>query len=126
MHLRGLCCVFFFFFQAEDGIRDKLVTGVQTCALPISTFEFCQYGGPAFFQAIVVAIGKAERELALSVGKIGKRTMSPVANLSADWIAAANDNTPEFELALAVAGIYDGDGKIDSLRCNLEPVAVWR
>src|SRR5687767_15350096 len=26
---------FFFFFQAEDGIRDKLVTGVQTCALPI-------------------------------------------------------------------------------------------
>src|SRR5258708_10757507 len=28
--------VFFFFFQAEDGIRDDLVTGVQTCALPIS------------------------------------------------------------------------------------------
>src|SRR5687767_16015996 len=26
---------FAFFFQAEDGIRDKLVTGVQTCALPI-------------------------------------------------------------------------------------------
>src|SRR5437764_10936722 len=28
-----LCC--FFFFQAEDGIRDTSVTGVQTCALPI-------------------------------------------------------------------------------------------
>src|SRR5256885_657831 len=28
--------VFFFFFQAEDGIRDYKVTGVQTCALPIS------------------------------------------------------------------------------------------
>src|SRR2546430_8713578 len=27
---------FFFFFQAEDGIRDLTVTGVQTCALPIS------------------------------------------------------------------------------------------
>src|SRR2546430_13288763 len=27
--------VFFFFFQAEDGIRDLTVTGVQTCALPI-------------------------------------------------------------------------------------------
>src|SRR6266542_5251255 len=26
---------FFFFFQAEDGIRDATVTGVQTCALPI-------------------------------------------------------------------------------------------
>src|SRR2546425_8053908 len=31
--------VFFFFFQAEDGIRDKLVTGVQTCALPISNID---------------------------------------------------------------------------------------
>src|SRR2546430_5073869 len=29
--------IFFFFFQAEDGIRDLTVTGVQTCALPIST-----------------------------------------------------------------------------------------
>src|SRR2546426_5277166 len=28
--------IFFFFFQAEDGIRDYKVTGVQTCALPIS------------------------------------------------------------------------------------------
>src|SRR6266516_5653184 len=27
--------IFFFFFQAEDGIRDRTVTGVQTCALPI-------------------------------------------------------------------------------------------
>src|SRR5438874_12883238 len=29
--------LFFFFFQAEDGIRDLYVTGVQTCALPISS-----------------------------------------------------------------------------------------
>src|SRR2546425_14724 len=37
------CSLLFFFFQAEDGIRDKLVTGVQTCALPIlrgSMFAF--------------------------------------------------------------------------------------
>src|SRR5206468_5506132 len=33
----------FFFFQAEDGIRDLIVTGVQTCALPISsTFSSCR------------------------------------------------------------------------------------
>src|SRR5690606_41043080 len=31
----GACFVFSFFFQAEDGIRDFHVTGVQTCALPI-------------------------------------------------------------------------------------------
>src|SRR5207244_6221288 len=34
--LVSFCYFFFFFFQAEDGIRDDLVTGVQTCALPIS------------------------------------------------------------------------------------------
>ena len=32
-------CVCFFFFQAEDGIRDIGVTGVQTCALPISLWR---------------------------------------------------------------------------------------
>src|SRR5690349_21000639 len=31
-------CFVFFFFQAEDGIRDLYVTGVQTCALPISWY----------------------------------------------------------------------------------------
>src|SRR2546429_9394243 len=31
-----VCVSAFFFFQAEDGIRDVAVTGVQTCALPIS------------------------------------------------------------------------------------------
>src|SRR5258708_11628908 len=35
--VESLCYrLLFFFFQAEDGIRDDLVTGVQTCALPIS------------------------------------------------------------------------------------------
>src|SRR2546422_4998675 len=33
-----------FFFQAEDGIRDVAVTGVQTCALPISTDGCAAYG----------------------------------------------------------------------------------
>ena len=32
--------LYFFFFQAEDGIRDHCVTGVQTCALPISLLNF--------------------------------------------------------------------------------------
>src|ERR1041385_4865785 len=34
-----VCCSCFFFFQAEDGIRDVAVTGVQTCALPICFLE---------------------------------------------------------------------------------------
>src|SRR5438067_7312251 len=48
----AFCCVFFF-FQAEDGIRDRNVTGVQTCALPIyrvgvmSAVAPAPDGGPA-------------------------------------------------------------------------------
>src|SRR6266511_5965008 len=38
--------VFFFFFQAEDGIRDFHVTGVQTCALPISRAVGLGHRGP--------------------------------------------------------------------------------
>src|SRR2546430_6921133 len=34
-----LLLIMFFFFQAEDGIRDLTVTGVQTCALPIFSFQ---------------------------------------------------------------------------------------
>src|SRR5438105_5494403 len=37
---------FFFFFQAEDGIRDPLVTGVQTCALPIAAAAPAIYFDP--------------------------------------------------------------------------------
>src|SRR2546422_9451297 len=37
-HVQGRS-LFCFFFQAEDGIRDVAVTGVQTCALPISSPE---------------------------------------------------------------------------------------
>src|SRR6266566_5411669 len=37
--------MFFFFFQAEDGIRDYKVTGVQTCALPI--WSAAQFKGSA-------------------------------------------------------------------------------
>src|SRR6476620_6514558 len=37
-------CVIFFFFQAEDGIRDIGVTGVQTCALPISRWALAGSG----------------------------------------------------------------------------------
>src|SRR2546430_10327241 len=49
-------CVFFF-FQAEDGIRDLTVTGVQTCALPISEVSgrtdrpsFSDLSGSSFFE----------------------------------------------------------------------------
>src|SRR4029079_17409181 len=47
--------IWFFFFQAEDGIRDKLVTGVQTCALPI--------WGRASFTRFTVADGLVDNNV---------------------------------------------------------------
>src|SRR3712207_8309176 len=41
--------MFYFFFQAEDGIRDIGVTGVQTCALPICLFN-------SFLNSLIVLI----------------------------------------------------------------------
>src|SRR5699024_11246043 len=53
-----------FFFQAEDGIRDRNVTGVQTCALPISAFAvvgtsigFKLYLGPIVWGLMAGLIG---------------------------------------------------------------------
>src|SRR6266566_6175962 len=42
--------VIFFFFQAEDGIRDYKVTGVQTCALPICTMFAQMHNARRFFE----------------------------------------------------------------------------
>src|SRR6266404_7872326 len=71
---------FFFFFQAEDGIRDKLVTGVQTCALPIlrrnvvffrtgaeaekQGFRPCRRCRPNEVAGPVALVERASRELA--------------------------------------------------------------
>src|SRR6266568_4429030 len=41
-----MCVLYVFFFQAEDGIRDGTVTGVQTCALPISGVDRVQEPPP--------------------------------------------------------------------------------
>src|SRR5699024_7564869 len=58
--------IFFFFFQAEDGIRDRNVTGVQTCALPIlvELDEALQYAGQLF----------EKQPTALSTLQTGKET----------------------------------------------------
>src|SRR3989441_4850623 len=55
----------FFFFQAEDGIRDKLVTGVQTCALPIYRVRMGSAMHPDGYFAGSALRRKAELESAL-------------------------------------------------------------
>src|SRR5436309_11743645 len=72
VRLMRIYIVFFFFFQAEDGIRDFHVTGVQTCALPISSLRRerasdrrevpgvlrSRAGAPVFFRSEERRVGK--------------------------------------------------------------------
>src|SRR5205823_11492576 len=72
----------FFFFQAEDGIRDKLVTGVQTCALPISmTNERCPpfpFGIYGFREdgALELARGAIDSRQRSEERRVGKECMT--------------------------------------------------
>lgn len=90
-------------------------------------FEFCKYGSNRLFQNILIALGEAERQLALTPGKIGhsKQPPAPLAGLSAEWIEAANDKSHEFAVARSLAFIHDAAQKIGRLRSNLEPVTIW-
>src|SRR5476651_1923622 len=63
---------FFFFFQAEDGIRVIGVTGVQTCALPICTGEMVKHALNAFL-ALSICFANELGNLCDEVGADGKR-----------------------------------------------------
>jgi len=54
-----ICCCFFF-FQAEDGIRDRDVTGVQTCALPISSREHAPWALNDFGIRVIISTSFAD------------------------------------------------------------------
>lgn len=91
-------------------------------AIDHAIFNFCRYKGKRFCQRVLVALGRAERELARTEGKIGKRGVRPLAGLSQAWLHESNDGSPEFEIALALAGITGQSEKIGPLRVHLEPV----
>src|ERR1019366_60300 len=87
--------VFFFFFQAEDGIRDWSVTGVQTCALPISLHQHhAPYGwkllGDGGFQFPAFGMRYRAGELATAAGHA--------------MIAMENQDAPEPPLSWYIVG----------------------
>src|SRR5699024_11446551 len=73
---------FFFFFQAEDGIRDRNVTGVQTCALPILITV------QRFFFAAIIPAAQRTADSAASVA--GSRVCGAAAVSSAAASASAS------------------------------------
>jgi len=99
--------------------------------------DLCQEGTPQRLQAVLVALGQAEKALARSFAwttgrndKPPRQKIAPLAGLSARWLRDANDGSVEFRLAAALAsvnGIYkDKEGRPTTLplRCHLEPVVL--
>src|SRR2546430_9253906 len=67
----AFCLLFFFFFQAEDGIRDLTVTGVQTCALPISKYGADQNRMNSLQQSLALSkLGPRAEEIARAKGQL--------------------------------------------------------
>src|SRR5256886_12088017 len=83
--LRDVCA--FFFLQAEDGIRDLTVTGVQTCALPISLdlrgdeAEVRSLDGSedVDHRRSVVVAHHGRGDAAVKAGKVGEQLRGPAA-----------------------------------------------
>src|SRR5262249_46536481 len=85
-----------FFFQAEDGIRDWSVTGVQTCALPISSRSTAAWARSLSFQTCA-AVNTTNKPKIMANGDsipveiaLNARARSPFASaVTSPWIAAA-------------------------------------
>jgi CRISPR-associated protein Csx17 len=114
------------FGRACDGENVPARYGAALRRLEEAIFQYCRHGGPARFGEMVRALGACERELSSNhdkPGVIGKNlyTTQPVPLLSPEWLAAAQEDSPEFRLALALAAMRE-TGVVGALRANLEGV----
>src|SRR6266481_8212863 len=79
---------FFFFFQAEDGIRDGTVTGVQTCALPISTGRSAPVKVTVRASAIV-SVGEDEAMVNTAANKFFSKSVAEQLSTLTDVLSSA-------------------------------------
>src|SRR5690348_18006990 len=86
----SICIFFFFFFQAEDGIRDGRVTGVQTCALPISLVQMVHE--ESIKVTVGLHVGEPEHVLAC---RRHERSTAPVAERGSPAVGSARGRSEE-------------------------------
>src|SRR5690554_7435639 len=80
---------FFFFFQAEDGIRDADVTGVQTCALPISLSSMARVGSPP--PTSTTSPGRVPATARVASRWVGPRAASTAVEVSSLMVEARSE-----------------------------------
>jgi len=89
--------------------------------LEAAILELCRQGKRRQVQDVLIALGEAEAAMAASPKLRDPKTgLSPIPLLSAEWLTHANDGSPEFRLAAALASIHHEE--VGPLRRHLEPI----
>src|SRR5260221_2015808 len=97
----------FFFFQAEDGIRDHCVTGVQTCALPI-TILHSKRANIYYLEHCRVLVNGGRVEYVTDARKRSLYWNIPIANTTSILLGAGTSITQAAMRELAKAGVLVG------------------
>src|SRR3712207_8140231 len=123
-------CIGFFFFQAEDGIRDIGVTGVQTCALPISHIWFLKSLPSRLGLVLDMTLRDIERVLYFEAYVVTDPGLTPLKRTQLltedDYLAKVEEFGDDFSAAMGAEGIrallrsLDLNKSIDELRKELE------
>ena len=80
---------------------------------------------PEFLQKVLIAVGKLEMTLSVSLSGKNDPWMPQPVNLSTKWISQCYDNTPEFRLAASLASI-GLSGDVDVIRTNIEAITLLK
>src|SRR6266850_3077646 len=101
---------FFFFFQAEDGIRDYKVTGVQTCALPICLVHVSEMSWTRRVRhpSKLVNVGDTVEVMVLEVNKATKRISLGMKQVETDpWATITERYQPGMRVQGKVRNLTD-------------------
>src|SRR5712671_7486841 len=101
-----------FFFQAEDGIRDDLVTGVQTCALPISPGGKTATADVYVVGEIVVASSRANPPGKFQLYAVDRSNLAQLTKLTPDTTSASDPAFSPDGARLAFVSQRDGNPEI--------------
>lgn len=91
------------FRRAATGAHAPASHGRALRRLESAILQLCQHGTPGPVQAVLIALGEAEAALARVHGDAAQQGLRPVPLLPAIWLERADDHSPEFRLAAALA-----------------------
>src|SRR5436190_16040182 len=95
----------YFFFQAEDGIRDHCVTGVQTCALPICRIFLNDCHVVVNFEKNSAILSDVARSRVLAFSKLLKQSRLPIGSIVIEGFTDAS-GSDRYNLSLSERRAY--------------------